>query len=207
MKYHILRSLSVLAAFGLLAASGCAPSTSTSSGEDFTNADARFSDNVSDIYSMTSVTSAPGFDLKWKDSTGIRALSGFHDTAVLVTFFRTSDPGMPAIARAFDSVRQDLADSVRILLIDGDNTSSAFANAVSFVQAQQVQSQVVVDSAQLAHLRFAGDFADGQLYYTETFVVKPDGTVKSGANVVANLPPAHVGTRLFLDSLARAAYH
>jgi hypothetical protein len=205
LRNQIFRSL--LAAVSIGYAAGCAPSTSSNSSEDFTDPAAKFSGNISEVYSLSTISQPPGFDLKWLDSAGVRALSGYRNKVVLVTFWRTTDAGVGAILRSFDSVAQDLPDSVRILLIDDDNSAARFTTADNFIIAQQTVSQVLVDSTRLVHLRFAGDFSDGQLDYTETFVMKPDGTVKTGKDVIVGLPPPKEGARVFLDSLVRAAYH
>lgn len=206
MKLSKLNLLSLLAATSLGFNAGCAPSTSTNTSEDFTDITAPFSGNVSETYALATISSAPGFDLKWVDSTGVRALSSYHGKVVLVTFWRTTDVGAGTILGSFDSVGRDLGDSVQVLMVDDDNSAARFTNAKTFVSAQQTKSQVLVDSAWRVHLRFAGDFSDGQLYYTETFVVKPDGNVIKDAGVIANLPSSHEGTRALMDSVVRAAY-
>jgi len=110
---------------------------------------------------------------------------------------------------SFDSVAQDLPDSVRILMIEDDNSAARFTTADNFVIAQHTKSQVLVDSTRWVHLRFAG-FLDGQLYYTETFVVRPDGNVVTGTKgngIIEGWSPSNSGPRVFFDSIVRAAYH
>ncbi len=202
-----LRNLPVLLSLAVLAA--CSPSTAPNTSEDFTDASAQFSDNVSETYAIATISNPPGFDLKWKDPNGIiRSLAGWHDTTVVVTFFRTADKGSDTLLHVFDSVANDLPDSVKILMIDDDNTPLRFGTANAFVSGQKSKSEVLVDSGYRAHFRFAG-LLDGQLYYTETFIVRPNGNVVTGTNgngVIVGWNPEYEAPHLFFDSVVRAAY-
>ena len=205
MKYHIFPTLALVIAFGLLAASGCAPSTSATSSNSFFNGNAKYSANVSELYQLVpfgTTNGWSGIDLKWKDSASgiIRALSGDTGKVLVLTFWVTRpDTGaweMPTL----DSVQSDLGDSVRIVTVaEDDNYPDNFAGVYNYVVANHLHTQIIVDTTEFAHIQYA-EQVNPDLGLPETFVIGPHGYTTNPTYFLGYL------SARMLDSLVRVAY-
>ncbi len=202
MKYRFLLLGPALA---LAIVSGCAPSTSSTLTNSLSNPNARFSDNVSELYSVApygTVGSWSGIDLKWKDSAGIiRALSGYTGKPVLLTFWVTRPDTGAWELPTLDSVQNDLGDSVRIVTVaEDDNFTDNFQAVLNYVTTHHLHSQVLVDSMEFAHIQYA-EQVNPDLGLPETFIISRNGYTSNPAYFIGYLP-AHS-----LDSIVRATYH
>lgn len=180
----------------LIIAAGCSPSTNANTGTSFTNSDATFSGNVSAIYELSqlaTIGSWTGADIKWRDSSGIISLSGFAGKPILLSFWATSPNSAASDEFSLDSTKSDLGDSVAIVTI----SESTFQATDSYVTANKIGVQVVVDSAGLAELQYA-EINNSTTGQPQTYILNPNGSI------VADLQGD--ATAHMLDSLARAAY-
>ncbi|HEX5316446.1 MAG TPA: TlpA disulfide reductase family protein, partial [Candidatus Kapabacteria bacterium] len=203
MKLSKLNLLSLLAAASLGFNTGCAPSTSAPIANSFSNPNAAYKANVSELDQVSpygTVGSWTGIDIKWKDSAGVvRALSGYSGKVVLLSFWITTPAPGTWVEHALDSVQTDLGDSVRIVTVAEDESyPNNFTGVYNFVTSGKIRSQVIVDSTNFAHIQYA-ELANGNLGVPETFVLRPNGSIMQYLEAYNS---EHI-----LDSAARAAYH
>ncbi len=206
MNTPIFRSLALMACAAALATSGCAPSTSSTSSNSFSNPDAKYTANVSQLYQLVpygTFGSWSGIDLKWKDSaTGeIRSLSGDAGKVLLLTFWVTRPDTGAWEVPSLDSVQADLGDSVRIVTVaEDDNYPDNFQSVSAYVSAHNLHSEVILDTTEFAHIQY-GEQVSTDLGLPETFVIGPSG-YSSNPEAVLGYYSSHQ-----LNSLVRAKYH
>ncbi|GEM_PF-3763175 len=184
----------------LLVLAGCTPSDNASNSEDFTNVNARFQGNVSEIYGLVVSPSGPwsGIDVQWKDSTGVqRSLSGYYGKPILLSFWRSIPDTAAWQLPTLDSVQAIFGDSVRIVSIADPNLTNSYAGILNYITTKKIRQQIIVDSLERAHIQYA-QTADGRIGWPETFVIKPSGRVMTYLEGYASIT--------LLDSLVRAAY-
>ena len=188
----------------LFAFQGCSSTTIPDpTAFDFTQANAQYLGNVSDIYGVTTLSSLPwyGPDIKWKDALGnVHALSDYQGKVILLSFWNYDTTAAYAEEPTLDSVQMDMnavSDSVVLISVASYNHSESFLAIDSFIVAHKFNHQEVVDSTQRAQVIYAGS---NQLGYPETFALKPNG------NVLDNQFLAGWYSRTYIDSLVREAY-
>ncbi|HEY3875545.1 MAG TPA: hypothetical protein VGM92_08705, partial [Candidatus Kapabacteria bacterium] len=173
----VLLSVLALAAFAFSA--GCAPSTSsTNTSFDFTNADAGFKGNVSNIYSLktTTVGSWSGIDISWIDSTHtLRSLDKDMGKPILLSFWmiNPSNPSEAAEEPSLDSAQRDLGDSVGIVTIEeAQNLTTDYNYAIS----NGITVPILVDSDGFAQIEYVSA-VNGSVGDPQVFVLKPSGAI------------------------------
>jgi hypothetical protein len=165
-------SLLLLPLFLLSACVASPPEEQTS----LLNKGAEYKNNVSSLYSVSSITSGQT-EFKWKDSNGVtRGLADYSTRPIFLSFGRTTDSASAVQYQILDSVFRMHRDSLLTLGVTLDFTSHSFVTTYNYIASTGWTSQFIADSTHLSQIHFA-QMADGELGTPETFVLKPGGTL------------------------------